>query len=200
MNGTRMTAIPTSSEAGALVLSPTMLPRSENIEFRESSFFSRHSALPSPNEVRNRARLDEGLPTRTTKTGGRRRNVVLFPDVGLVVKWGSNISIGEGQCLWACQHLLPGVVPVPEIFGWYTNREVGKDEVFLYMEYVQGITLEDCWSSLSSEDKHTITSQLREMLIRMRQVQQDANDMFLGRRHLLSLWHFPLVTMVSRST
>ena len=99
MNGTTMTAIPTSSEAGALVLSPTMLPRSENIEFRESSFFSRHSALPSPNEVRNRARLDEGLPTRTTKTGGRRRNVVLFPDVGLVVKWGSNISVGEGQCL-----------------------------------------------------------------------------------------------------
>ena len=87
-----MTAIPTSSEAGALVLSPTMLPRSENMEFRESSFFSRHSALPSPNEVRNRARLDEGLPTRATKTGGRKRNVVLFPDLGLVVKRGNNIG------------------------------------------------------------------------------------------------------------
>lgn len=147
-----------------------MLPSDENIDFKETSFFSRYSALPSPAEVRaasGRVHLNERLPT-------------YFPDMGLAVKWGLVITIAEGQCMWAFRHLLPDIVPVPEVYGWRTEDVAEGRLVYIYMELVKGVTLEERWPSLSTEDKLAISFQLRDMLRRMRSIQQDPNDHFLG--------------------
>lgn len=75
-------------------LSPNMLPADENIIFKESSFFQRHGAdarLPSPAVVRAQP------PNRSSSMSRRAR----FPELGLVVKYGLEITIAEGQCTLA---------------------------------------------------------------------------------------------------
>ncbi|KAK7687307.1 hypothetical protein QCA50_009812 [Cerrena zonata] len=160
------------------VMTPRMLPTGDNIEFRESAFFSRHSALPSPAEVRALTAQAGGPYKRLTYS--RRRNILMFLDTGLLVKWGSGVAKAEGQCLWACRHSIPGVVPVPEIYGWRIDRDHELEDTFLYMELVKGDTLEARWPTLLSEDKFAISMQLRDILARMRRVRQDPDDPFLG--------------------
>ena len=67
----------------------------------------------------------------------------------LIVKFGFEVSIAEGQCLWALRRLLRDHVPVPEVYGWRQDGE----QVFIYMELVAGVTLEERWESLSSEER-----------------------------------------------
>jgi hypothetical protein len=44
---------------------------------------------------------------------------VQFESLNLLVKYGKEITIAEGQCLWALCHFLPSQVPVPEVYvGW----------------------------------------------------------------------------------
>lgn len=153
------------------LLTPDMLPSDKNIEFKQSSFFSRYSALPSPADVRAAA----GRAHR------HQRDPTFFPHIGLLVKWGCSNSIAEGQCLWALRHILPGMVPVPEVYGWHTDvGPEGYEEVFIYMELIRGVTLEDRWPNLSIEDKLAISIQLRDILARMRRIRQDPNDSYLG--------------------
>lgn len=113
------------------LLSPVPLPSTDTIEFKASSFFSRHPALPSPADVRAFASSPEGIAQRAAHR--RMHYTIIFPHLGLLVKWGRHITIAEGQCLWACRHLLSGIVPVPKIYGWISDKDQGVTEVFIYM-------------------------------------------------------------------
>lgn len=93
-----------------------------------------------------------------------------------IVKFGLEITIAEGQCLWAMKHLLEEKVPVPEVYGWCKD---GKD-VFIYMELVDGVTLEDRWDSLSTEERIEICKQLDGMMKSLRLLEQDPDDKFIG--------------------
>lgn len=69
-------------------------------------------------------------------------------------------------------------MPVPEIYGWQTDA--GTGEVFLYMELVQGLTLESVWDTLSEEDRKSVCLQLGRCMANLRLLIQDAGDQFIG--------------------
>jgi hypothetical protein len=113
-----------------LTISPSILPSGDNVIFPESSFFKHHGAhatLPTPSVVREEAAKPKNLPGRWAN----KRWAVPFFSMNLLVKYGTTLSIAEGQCMWAIRHTLGQQVPVPEVYGWCRD---GK-EVFIYILY-----------------------------------------------------------------
>jgi len=170
-------------------ISVGMLPSGSLVVFKESAYFSRNGpgcSLPSPAEVRANEPLGyrgESLPAQ-------------FEALNLFVKYGKEVTIAEGQCLWVIRHLLPYHVPVPEVYGW--SEEGG--EVFIYMELVKGITLENRWESLSKQERIKVCEQLRAILLELRNLQQDPKDQFLGKLFKKSVKTSKLITLKAIST
>ena len=149
------------------------LPRDENVTFQDSAFFTRPpGVLPSPAQVRAAAKEAD----KNWKPLQSRPLPVRFPTMKLMVKYGSYIQVAEGQCLWAIRRLLGDEVPVPEVYGW---RRDGI-ETFIYMELIEGDTLEDRWGDLVREEKLDICAQLRRIVDTLRQLRQDPADRFIG--------------------
>ncbi|KAG4435249.1 hypothetical protein IFR05_009282 [Cadophora sp. M221] len=167
-----MSSAPTSDNASRSV-SVNMLPSDSSVVLKESTYFSENgpnSSLPSPAAVRA-AQTTRHLSRSTT---------VRFEELKLVVKFGEEITIAEALCLWAIRRLRPHQVPVPEVYGWC---EDGGD-FFIYMELIQGETLENKWESLEKPERIDVCGQLREMLLELRSLKQDPEDQFLGGRFL----------------
>ncbi|KAI9654126.1 MAG: hypothetical protein M1829_000980 [Trizodia sp. TS-e1964] len=157
------------------IISIASLPSDSSIVFSDSAFFTRNPdhALPSPADVRANQLPDRSAPVR-------------FEELNLLVKYGKDITIAEGQCLWALRRLLLTTVPVPEVFGWTQDGS----EFFIFMELVPGVTLENKWASLSNPQRIEICEQLRGMVLELRQLKQDPTDHFLGhisRKPLLDI-------------
>jgi hypothetical protein len=102
--------------------------------------------------------------------------MVEFPSLGLIVKFGRSVSIAEGQTLWALRHYLGDALPVPEIFGWRCDG----GRVFLYMERVEGATLEREWTSMSTAERDSVCAQLRQTITALRRLRQPAKSTFVG--------------------
>lgn len=159
------------------VISLSSLPSDRTIVFRDSSFFSRNgedSLLPSLDDV-----LALSAVQNTPHNHEREKpRPVFFHSLGLVVKFGRNnsVSTSEGQCLWAVRRFVPDV-PVPEIYGWSTER----DYVLLYMELVRGVTVEHRWSSMTTDEKLDFSQGMRIIIEKLRAVRQDPVDRFLGK-------------------
>ena len=155
-------------------VSPTDLPNAENIIFEDASFFKRTNAqLPTPAKVR----LDAAQKKDGSRRSQSRPPPVFYQDLNLLVKYGSEITLAEGQCLWFIRRYLSRDVPVPEIYGW---RRDG-DQTFLYMELIQGDTLEYRWDSLHENEKTGICAQLRRMTTAWRGLRQDSFPEFIGK-------------------
>lgn len=148
------------------------LPKGSSATFGDSTFFTQNgpeATFPSADQVRAKSEAGNHVI--------HRKNTVIFESLGLVVKYGKEprVSVAEGQCLWWLHRYLPSV-PVPEIYGWIDDG----GEVFLYMQLVEGVTLEKRWDSLSREDKVGVCEQLRDMVDELRGVKRDPEDRFLG--------------------
>ena len=155
-------------------ISPADLPNTEDIVFKDSLFFKRTNAkLPTPAQVR----VDAAQRKDDCETSLSRPPPVYYRDLNLLVKYGSEITLAEGQCLWLMRHFLARDVPVPEIYGW---RKDG-DETFLYMELIEGDTLEYRWDSLSQGEKTAICAQLRRMTSAWRGLRQGSWPEFVGK-------------------
>jgi len=163
-----------AKSATDIVLKLSELPNKDNFVFEDSSFFTNNATatLPTPAEVRARARAAE----ESNRGPSYRPRPVKFESMNLLVKYGSAISIAEGQCLWAVRKHLQYEVPVPEIYGWCTDNR----EVFLYMELVQGDTLEERWGSMSAKEKDHLCLELSSMLLALRRLKQVWNESFVG--------------------
>ncbi|KAK4129880.1 kinase-like protein [Trichocladium antarcticum] len=165
------------STAPRFIVSTKELPPAERAAFLESSFFSRNgpgAELPSPTDVRARSAIQNpGAQQRTY-----RIPPVRYEELGLIVKFGRapRVTVEEGQCLWALRHALPEV-PVPEVYGWTHD----DDQVFIYMELVQGVSLEQRWESLNEVEREGVCQQLLVMLSELRKVQHATGEFFLGR-------------------
>ncbi|KZW00261.1 hypothetical protein EXIGLDRAFT_604553 [Exidia glandulosa HHB12029] len=139
-----------------------MLPTGESAVFHDSSFFAQAAApleLPTPSDVR-------AAQLRVVRNP-RRPPPVLFPTLGLVVKYGRDTSIAEAQCI---------SVPVPEVYGWC----IDDGEVFVYMELVSGTPLDELWPSLRGEEHISVCHQLRDALKALRRLEQDPADAHVG--------------------
>ncbi|KAH4923388.1 hypothetical protein HBI26_045430 [Parastagonospora nodorum] len=158
-------------------------PFDENVVFRESSFFKKPNAplsLPTPAEVREVAR-HSGHPRAEIVT---RPPPVTFPSLGLLVKYGTDVAVAEGQCLLFIGNTQ--VVPVPEVYGWCKD----DDQVFIYMELVDGITLEKSWDTMTEGEKTSICEQLHDMVDALRGVEQNSWPPYIGhvgKRPLLDI-------------
>jgi hypothetical protein len=134
------------------------LPYDDEVNFHDSSFFQKHdlASLPSPNMVREVASRSKD-PRTICRT---RPLPVYFPNLGLCVKYGTEITIAEGQCLLFVRSKFSQCVPVPEVYGWCKD----DGQVFIYMELIDGVTLEKSWEGMKEEDRLAVCEQLRGMI------------------------------------
>lgn len=167
-----------------LILTPSMIPNSSNFDAKDSRYFKKFTNLPSPEEVRKKTKAQQLAGTSVDKRRTlyesdiqRRAPVTVFQELSLLVKWGTAMTISEGQCLYGIGLLLKDYVPVPELYGW---RQDGG-ETFLYMEYLDAQTLEQAWDSLGSDDRVSISGELRIICANLRHLEQDPEDPFIGR-------------------
>ncbi|OTB05944.1 hypothetical protein M426DRAFT_121558 [Hypoxylon sp. CI-4A] len=148
------------------------LPWAENMTFRDSSFFKKHGFnFPSPEEIRRK-----DIEVNDFRARSPAPPPVLFEELGLVVKYGSEITIAEAQCLWYFKKHMKNEVPVPELFGWCHDN----GETFIYMEFVDAETMEDIWPSLTQEEQDTICEQLRTSMEAWRGLRQETKPYFIG--------------------
>jgi aminoglycoside phosphotransferase (APT) family kinase protein len=154
------------------VLHPSALPSKETVVFGSSSFFVRHAALPSPDEVR----YSVTRCSTSRHVDPAEGLVVRFPSLRLIVKYGRKTAISEGQCLWAIRTLLGNTVPVPEVYGW---RRDG-DSTFIYMELVEAPTLQERWDTLLTSEKEEICKQFGQVVENLRRLEQPPSQSFIG--------------------
>ncbi|RVD86917.1 uncharacterized protein DFL_005168 [Arthrobotrys flagrans] len=117
------------------------------------------------------------IEARSEYAGQKRSDDITFlPELRMVVKYSRKVSIAEGQTLWAMKEYLPGAVPVPGIYGWHRDED---NVVILYMELVDGVTLEECWQMIEMEEGKAICEQLKGIFTR-------ATSLFLARNQFES--------------
>jgi hypothetical protein len=128
--------------------------------YPQSSFFQedRAVALPSPTEIR----------ARNEASGDIRANnldcptPVKFPSLGLVVKYGTDVTAAEIEAQVMMHERLQGQVPIPEIYGWAKDG----DQRLLYMALIEGDTLQTRFNSLSESERQAICKKPRSMATR----------------------------------
>jgi len=140
---------------------------SSNSDFLDSKIFSRNSSspcrLPTPNEVREAARAAK------LKVTFGRPTPVIFPSLGVFVKYGGDIRIAEAQVLRYLGWHLSALVRIPEVYG--CRRD--DNQTFIYMEYIPGDTLEKLWPSINEESRGLVCSELRMMVKEWRTLEQE---------------------------
>jgi aminoglycoside phosphotransferase (APT) family kinase protein len=104
--------------------------------------------------------------------------------MGLFVKWGSSVQLFEAQTLYAVREILRGDVPVPEVYGWRTEG----DEKYIYIGYVNGMSLEQIWPSIVPEDKTRICRELRTIFQHLRELEQNPKAPFVGANIYQTIW------------
>ncbi|CAL1708055.1 unnamed protein product [Somion occarium] len=131
------------------------IPKEEAITFET---WTRPRPLPTSSEVRAQSMEKEHVLSKA-----RGVTVVRFPSLNLVAKFGTQ-GTAEGQMLWFLRRKT--TVPVPEVYGWYREGY----ETFIFMEYIDGVTLDDVWDDLQHATKESIAKQLVPILASLRQV------------------------------
>lgn len=143
--------------------------------FPDSSFFKEKRAptLPTPAEIRaiNEASGD------FFATNFNRPPPVKIPSLGLLVKYGADISLVEAQTQMMVRERLQGQVPVPEVFGWTED----EGQRFIYMSLIEGDTLMERWGSLNEDERLAVCEDLRNKVQAWRTIEQDTNDHYIGK-------------------
>ncbi|KAH7134329.1 kinase-like domain-containing protein [Dactylonectria macrodidyma] len=144
--------------------------------FHESGFFRqlpKQTSLPPPSEIKQIAHQADAVRAQRL----RRPPPVSIPSLGLLVKYGAEVSVAEAQCLMMIRERLSHRVPVPEVYGWCHH----EGQAFIYMELVPGITLEQSWETLSERDRTAVCEELGGMVREWRGLARlDDSDPLIG--------------------
>ncbi|KAK8141920.1 hypothetical protein G3M48_009681 [Beauveria asiatica] len=96
------------------------------------------------------------------------RRVVRFGD-SYVIKYGSNVSLTEGETLLFLKETQ--TIAVPEVFALYSRDDVNGGKVnYIIMEYISGESLEVRWTLLEPWEKEKIAHQLRTCFNMLRNI------------------------------
>ncbi|KAF4442007.1 phosphotransferase family [Fusarium albosuccineum] len=133
----------------------------------ESSFFTecRASALPSPAAVRALNQLSGNYRA----TFFNRPSPVIVPSLGLFVKYGAGVTAAEAESQRQIREWVQGQVPIPEVFGWTED----EGQVFIYMQLVQGETLQARFNGLDEGERQSICAELGSMVKAWRSLKQE---------------------------
>lgn len=93
----------------------------------------------------------------------------MIPSLGLVVKYGDDVTILEALTQVKVREELQGQVSVPEVFGWSEDGGQG----FIYMSMIQGETLEQRWSGMSENERRAVCEELKHIVKAWRALAQD---------------------------
>ncbi|RDB23608.1 hypothetical protein Hypma_009135 [Hypsizygus marmoreus] len=164
------------------VVDEHLIPTGSAVFFDNWTF---SAALPSPSEVRE---APDVLKEPVSSSGQR---VVCFPALNLVVKYGSTLRtpVSEGQTLWLLSFMTTSTMRVPKVYGWCEDA----GQRFIYMERLEGVTVDERWPSLSPAQKLAVVEQLNLMISSMRRLVQATGNTYIGalcRGHLYEqVWH-----------
>ncbi|GIJ83411.1 hypothetical protein Asppvi_002231 [Aspergillus pseudoviridinutans] len=142
--------------------------------FPESSFFKekRADTLPSTADVRA---INEGSGDPSA-TSFNCPPPVMIPSLGLVVKYGADITIAEAQTQIMLREQLQNRVPVPEVFGWAQDAR----QTFIYMSFVEGEALMERWGDLNEDEIRAICEELGHYMKMIRSLKQDLDVPYIG--------------------
>jgi hypothetical protein len=123
-------------------------------------------------------------PEKVLAASGRSEGIWHFAELGVLVKYGhkSQVHLEEALALRVINKLFPvAEVPAPEVFGWKSTDKAGDESHFIYMSFLPGQNLGEVWDSLTGDEKSAISRQLGLIVNRLRAVEQDPNDQFIGK-------------------
>jgi thiamine kinase-like enzyme len=106
-----------------------------------------------------------------------------------MIKHGTGVSAIEGENMLFVKR--ETMVPVPRVYAIYSIKEISKYTKleehcsYIVMEYLEGRTLHDIWSSLDSQQKESISAQLRIYMDQLRTIPPPGYYGSLGRCGLL---------------
>ncbi|OKL59617.1 hypothetical protein UA08_05445 [Talaromyces atroroseus] len=148
----------------------------DHSDLPESSFFKerRAPALPTPAEIRA---VGKKLGD-SRATDFDRPSPVMFPSLGMIVKYGANVTVVEAQTQMVVYKHLKGQVPVPEVFEWT------EDQRFIYMPLIEGETLQERWSGMDEDERQDVCEELKHMAKAWRSLQEDRYDSSIGKQPL----------------
>ncbi|PWY81890.1 phosphotransferase family protein [Aspergillus heteromorphus CBS 117.55] len=126
--------------------------------FRDSSFYRENprAALPTPSEVRAISKKSAG----TQHISFNRPPPVMISSLGLVVKYGADVTVVEAQTQLMLSKHLKGQIPIPDVFGWIEDG----GQSFLYMSLIQGETLQERWSDMNEDERLSVCQELNRMV------------------------------------
>ncbi|ROT37125.1 phosphotransferase enzyme family protein [Sodiomyces alkalinus F11] len=142
--------------------------------FGDSSFCKKRPTFDLPMPAAIRAINIASGHIRATHFN--RPSPVKIPSLGLIVKYGADVTIAEAQTQMNVRKRLQGRVPVPEVFAWAEDEGQG----FIYISLVEGETLQERWGNMSELERQAICEDLRLMAKAWRALEQEGQRPYIG--------------------
>jgi len=154
-----------------IVLDPAILPKNS----KTFDNWPHAKPLPTPAQIRSSTFDSTFQILHHRGHGAYAQRVLYIPDLGLVIKHGPHTTIAEGQTLWALRKYCPQV-RVPTVYGWFQDG----DETFIYLSYIDGVSLDSRLKTLSDTELKEVAGQLAPMIASIRHLRQPHQDTFIG--------------------
>jgi hypothetical protein len=92
----------------------------------------------------------------------------------VIVKYGDNVHVNDAKALeYVSTHTS---IPVPRVFANYTYGPIDRDEepsgfdTYIFMEYLEGQSLDKEWNNLDDKAKSTVMDELKDYLSQFRAI------------------------------
>lgn len=103
------------------------------------------------------------------------------PSLGLLVKYGADVTISETRTQILLRDHLQDQVPIPEVFGW--AEDTGQR--FIYMSLIEGETLQERWGTMNEVERRAVCDELSYMVKAWRALKQDWDGRYVGELSFL---------------
>ncbi|KAH7040785.1 uncharacterized protein B0I36DRAFT_15309 [Microdochium trichocladiopsis] len=147
------------------------------MDFLDTSFFQTGDSSHVPPQLPSPASI-------ISRYGYKGCCVILIKDgphyMRMAMKFGveqEKIRLEEVQTMRAMRQLLlsqgQDQIAIPEVFGWRRHEMWHRPHIFISMSLIEGETLRNIWSSLTSKDKTAIQLNLRNFVSTLRRIAQE---------------------------
>ncbi|KAK4175363.1 putative pH-response transcription factor [Triangularia setosa] len=109
---------------------------------------------------------------------------VRIPELGLLVKYGTQVTRTEMDTQCFIRQRLQGTVDVPEVVSWVEDNNQG----FIYMTLIDAPTLAECWNNLTEFERQSICHELHDMVQKWRELGQEPEEAYIDRSDLCGPW------------